>query len=450
MISARLASTRGRDRSGVTMRRVPLVLAAVALLLLLALRRWSNPASAVSRQPAAKFRWRTSQFGRDSEGFARPSVPCGARILVAHEQHLQAVGSDVRLLWLLLLLRALDAEVSLLLRAATPAARRSPPTAELAALLGAAGDVAHVLRDNATAPTPPALYELGDSAALAALLGAGHFDLVLLGVWFGDPQPAFAELLLPVIQAYAGGGRRATRPIRAPPPPRRTTMAATRRRPAVAAAVRPSRAVLDDAHAERAHAWRRRRRTVELAHLSRSRAISARGRGRSTPPTAALPDGDRHGGRRAAARRARRGLRMDARLLRMPAQVGEFDGGGFRGECDGFGPGGAAHRLCGRRRTPTNTSGSSDFCARAGRCCVRCRRARGCALSAASLTPIGRARQPRGAAALRGGDALRVGVVDAVRGECECLRRRCPRISERGGAAARSGPLAAARGADLC
>ena len=34
---------------------------------------------------------------------------------------------------------------------------------------GAASDVAHVLRDNATAPTPPALYELGDSAALAAL-----------------------------------------------------------------------------------------------------------------------------------------------------------------------------------------------------------------------------------------------------------------------------------------
>ena len=52
------------------MRRVPLVLAAVALLLLLALRRWLIPATAVSRQPAANFRWRTAQFGRASEEIA--------------------------------------------------------------------------------------------------------------------------------------------------------------------------------------------------------------------------------------------------------------------------------------------------------------------------------------------------------------------------------------------
>ena len=120
---------KGQPRETTTMRRWHggSVLAAVALLLLLALRRWLIPAASISRQPAAKFRWRTSQFGRVADGFARPSVPCGARFLVAHEQHLQAVGSDVRLLWLLRQLRALDAEVSLLLRAATPAARRWAP-----------------------------------------------------------------------------------------------------------------------------------------------------------------------------------------------------------------------------------------------------------------------------------------------------------------------------------
>ena len=158
----------------------------------------------------------------------------------------------------------------------------------MAALLGAASDVAHVLRDNATAPTPPALYELGDSAALAALLGAGHFDLVLLGVWFWyDPQPAFAELLLPVIQAYAEWR----------PPCDATDSCATadaapdddggdaaaasgrRRRPAVAL-------LLDDAHAERAARLAAEETDARRARAptSHSRATSARGRGRSTPP----------------------------------------------------------------------------------------------------------------------------------------------------------------------
>ena len=351
-------------------RRAPLALAAVAFLLLLAirvLRRWSISTASISRAPAANFRWRTSQFGRDSEGFARPSVPCGARVLVAHEQHLQAVGSDVRLLWLLRQLRALDAEVSLLLRAATPAARRSPPTAEVAALLGAASDVAHVLRDNATAPTPPALYELGDSAALAALLGAGHFDLVLLGVWFWyDPQPAFAELLLPMIQAYAewrppcDATDSCTIADAGPDDDGGDAPAASgrRRRPAVAL-------LLDDAHAERAARLAAEETDGASArtYLAQSRNFGARTRQIYAAADLLLyltatdmaADAPQRGG-------LARGLRMDARLLRMPAQVGEFDGGGAL-EANATASAPAVPRIgfVGDGRTPTNYLGLQRF-----------------------------------------------------------------------------------------
>ena len=294
-------------------------------------------------------------------------VPCGARVLVAHEQHLQAVGSDVRLLWLLRQLRALDAEVSLLLRAATPAARRSPPTAEVAALLGAASDVAHVLRDNATAPTPPALYELGDSAALAALLGAGHFDLVLLGVWFWyDPQPAFAELLLPVIQAYAewrppcDATDSCAAADAAPDDDGGDAPAASgrRRRPAVAL-------LLDDAHAERAArlAAEETDASSSRTYLAQSRNFGARTRQIYAAADLLLyltatdmaADAPQRGG-------LARGLRMDARLLRMPAQVGEFDGGGAL-EANATASAPAVPRIgfVGDGRTPTNYLGLQRF-----------------------------------------------------------------------------------------
>ena len=264
----------------------------------------------------------------------------------------------MRLLWLLRQLRALDAEVSLLLRAATPAARRSPPTAEVAALLGAASDVAHVLRDNATAPTPPALYELGDSAALAALLGAGHFDLVLLGVWFWyDPQPAFAELLLPVIQAYAewrppcDATDSCAAADAAPDDDGGDAPAASgrRRRPAVAL-------LLDDAHAERAARLAAEETDGASArtYLAQSRNFGARTRQIYAAADLLLyltatdmaADAPQRGG-------LARGLRMDARLLRMPAQVGVLPGSDDNddgGDADGGGgAGGAAHRLRGRR-----------------------------------------------------------------------------------------------------
>lgn len=127
------------------------------------------------------------------------------RLLVAHEQHLQRVGSDTRLLAVLSTLRSHAAEVSLLVRTAKcNHCRRSPPTAELARLLGATLLAAVPLSTRAVAPPPPAIYEFGGSAALAALLRTHAFDLALVGLWFWyDPQPSFAEVLLPTLRAHA-------------------------------------------------------------------------------------------------------------------------------------------------------------------------------------------------------------------------------------------------------
>ena len=85
-------------------------------------------------------------------------------------------------------LRELGAEVSLLVRTSKcNNCTRSPPTA--------------VLRKSFD------IFEYGGSDALAALLDASAFDLVLVGLWFWyDPQPSFAELLLPVLRAHADGG----------------------------------------------------------------------------------------------------------------------------------------------------------------------------------------------------------------------------------------------------
>ena len=127
------------------------------------------------------------------------------RVLVAHEQHLQQVGSDTRLLLLLQHLRQLGASVSLLVRAATGVARHHPPTHEVAKLLGATNLSAVPLgRGDVSVSRAPAIYEMGGSRAFQQLLRREQFDLVLVGLWFWyDPQPSFAEMLVPLVVGVA-------------------------------------------------------------------------------------------------------------------------------------------------------------------------------------------------------------------------------------------------------
>ena len=161
-----------RDR-GAPVRRLPATAAATAS---------PAAASAATASPAARRR----------------------RLLIAHEQHLQRVGSDTRLLALITTLRQLDTEVSLLVRTGRcNNCTRSPPTRSLARMLGA--QILDVVPLSSAAPVqPPAIYEFGGTSPLAALLAAHPFDMVIIGLWFWyDPQPSFAELILPVVRAHA-------------------------------------------------------------------------------------------------------------------------------------------------------------------------------------------------------------------------------------------------------
>ena len=173
------------------------------------------------------------------------------RVLVAHEQHLQAVGSDARLLLLLQQLRQLGASVSLLVRAATGSARRHPPTHEIAELLGAANLSAVPLGRGGVpvAARAPAVYEMGGGRAFQQLLRHEQFDLVLVGLWFWyDPQPSFAEMLVPLV---AGVVRRAG--------------AEARERVGGATGGGPLVALLcDDAHSERAARLQHEVRDLQL------------------------------------------------------------------------------------------------------------------------------------------------------------------------------------------
>ena len=135
-----------------------------------------------------------------------------SRILIAHEQHLQEVGSDRRLLALISSLRMLGTEVSLIFRTSkgAPPSRRRPSTRQLAKLLGAASSSAILLDESRPPPRLPAILEYGGTSSLTALVEAAEFDLVLCTLWFWyDPQPSFAELVVPVVRAYgrsrAGG-----------------------------------------------------------------------------------------------------------------------------------------------------------------------------------------------------------------------------------------------------
>lgn len=180
-------------------------------------------------------------------------------ILVVHEHHLKPIGSDVRLLGVVLQLRSLGHTVSLLFRGRVPSSERSPPTAQLATIIGASTPEAVVMSAGGSGtgrdlplPPPPAVYEFGNLASLMRLAQAGYFDAVLCTLWFWrDPAPSAAELLLPTLLLHA--------------PPRR----------------RPSLAILsDDAHAARAEmmaGWETSAERKEL-WLRAARTLPARQR----------------------------------------------------------------------------------------------------------------------------------------------------------------------------
>lgn len=156
---------------------------------------------------------------------------------MAHEQHLQRVGSDRRLLALLQSLRrSPQIEVSLLFRTATCAnCTRHPSTAKLSQLLGSSSAEAVPLRSGVDAVAPPAIYEFGGRGSLLRLLRLARFDLILIGLWFWyDPQPSFAEILVPIIRAHVDGQSEWAEPKRG-----------WNARPRIAL-------LADDAHAERA------------------------------------------------------------------------------------------------------------------------------------------------------------------------------------------------------
>lgn len=140
------------------------------------------------------------------------SRSCGAKlsVLVIHEHHLKPIGSDLRLLGIIRQLRALGHTVSLLFRGKTPADQRSPPTAELASLLGAtSGETEYVLTSTDRPPQPPAIFEYSDLESFSVIARQGWFDAVLCPLWFWrDPMASAAELLLPTLALHAPPGQR--------------------------------------------------------------------------------------------------------------------------------------------------------------------------------------------------------------------------------------------------
>lgn len=131
-------------------------------------------------------------------------------VLLIHEHHLKAIGSDMRLLGLLLQLREQGHRVSLLFRGKVGNGERSPPTRELYRIIDGPGLENPLQLTGGEAPHPhPAIYEMVDLEGLATLASQGWFDAVLCSFWFWrDPAPSAAELLLPTLLAHAPAGRR--------------------------------------------------------------------------------------------------------------------------------------------------------------------------------------------------------------------------------------------------
>ena len=124
------------------------------------------------------------------------------RILIIHEQHLQSMGCDVRLLRFVKDLLYLNQEVSMMFRGSTPSKMRQPKSKQLAAILHIDNYEDEQLRKGLR--QPPGLYEWTSAERFAQLMAMGYFNVVIIFLWFWyDPQPSVAELMLPLIRAHA-------------------------------------------------------------------------------------------------------------------------------------------------------------------------------------------------------------------------------------------------------
>lgn len=140
------------------------------------------------------------------------SARCSAKrkhVLIVHEQHPQPLGCDRRLLSLVAMMQANGWHVSLFYRRHARVEQQSPRTAELATQLGVRDFDASQHLDGGCLRSPPAIYRFaGRGKQLARLAQQGWFDLVLLSVWFwNEPDPAFAEIALPLLRAHTPAQR---------------------------------------------------------------------------------------------------------------------------------------------------------------------------------------------------------------------------------------------------
>ena len=145
------------------------------------------------------------------------------------------MGCDVRLLRFVKDLLYLNQEVSMLFRGTTPIKMRQPKSAQLASLLqlhdfteGAfrrththSSHMSHPIlpryrrhpfltEDGLRGPLrpPPGIYEWTSAERFGELMATGHFNVVIIFLWFWyDPQPSAAELMLPLIRAHAPADR---------------------------------------------------------------------------------------------------------------------------------------------------------------------------------------------------------------------------------------------------
>ena len=130
------------------------------------------------------------------------------RILIVHEQHLQSMGCDVRLLRFIKDLVYLNQEVSMFFRGNTPSKMRQPKSKQLASILHIADFEEDQFRKGLR--YPPGLYEWTTTQRFAQLMALGYFNMVVVFLWFWyDPQPSAAELVLPLVRAHAPADKQA-------------------------------------------------------------------------------------------------------------------------------------------------------------------------------------------------------------------------------------------------